>query len=180
MKKVWHEIIVILRAATYFALFFIFLMVFKKLILEDYHIEFIGLSQALIGALIMSKVILLMQMISLGSWVQRQPPIVDTILRTLLYSLGVLVVVILEKTFEERHNADGFSNTIKYVLDHRDVYHVWANTLGASVAIFFFNVYAVIQRLLGKNGMYKLFFTDSLNQVERDKVTIQSTPITTK
>ena len=174
MKKVWHEIIAIARTALYFALFFIFLMVFKKLVLEDYQIEFIGLSQALIGALIMSKVVLLMELISLGSWVQRHPPIVDTILRTLLYSLGVLIVVLLEKAFEERHHATGFSGAIAYVLNHRDVHHVWANTLGASVAIFFFNAYSVIQRLLGKHGMYKLFFTDSLNQVERDKVTIQN------
>ena len=180
MKKVWHEIIVIARTASYFALFFIFMMVMKKLTLEDYNIEFTGLSQALIGALIMSKVILLMQMISLGSWVQRQPPIVDTIIRTLLYSVGVLVVVLLEKAFEVRHKAAGFSNAIDYVFSHRDVYHVWANTLGAAVSIFFFNVFAVVQRLLGKKGTYKLFFTDSLNQLERDKVIIQNPSITTK
>ena len=180
MKKILHEIILIALVATYFALFFIFLMVLKKLILDDYHIEYIGLSQALIGALIMSKVILLMQLISLGSWVQRQPPIVDTILRTLLYSLGVLIVVILEKAFEARHEVDGFSNAITYVLNNRDVYHVWANTLGVSVSIFFFNVYIVIQRMLGKKGMYKLFFTDSLNQVERDKLVIQNPTVATK
>jgi len=175
MKKVLHEIIVIVRTATYFAVFFLFMIVMKKLTLKDYQIEFTGLSQALIGALIMSKVILLMQLISLGSWVQRQPPIVDTLLRTLLYSLGVLVVVILEKAFEARHEVEGFSNAIAYVLDRRDVYHVWANTLGATASIFFFNVFAVVQRLLGKNGTYKLFFTGSLNQLEHDKVIIQNT-----
>jgi hypothetical protein len=175
MKKLLHEIIVIARTTTYFAVFFIFLIVMKKLTLKDYDIEFTGLSQALIGALIMAKVILLMQMISLGSWVQRQPPIVDTIIRTLLYAVGVLVVVVLEKAFEARHEAEGFSNAIALVLDRRDVYHVWANTLGVSLSIFFFNVFAVVQRLLGKNGTYKLFFTGSLNQIEHDKVIIQST-----
>ncbi len=180
MKKVLHEIIVIARTTSYFAFFFIFMIIMKKLTLKDYDIEFTGLSQALIGALIMAKVILLMQMISLGSWVQDQPPIVDTILRTLLYSVGVLVVVLLEKAFEARHNAEGFSNAIAYVLDRRDVYHVWANTLGASVSIFFFNVFAVVQRLLGKNGTYKLFFTGSLNRLEREKVIIQTTLTSTK
>src|SRR5664279_5636771 len=180
MKKVLHESIVIARTATYFAIFFIFMIVMKKLTLRDYDIKFTGLSQALIGALILSKVVLLMEMISLGAWVQRQPPIVDTILRTLLYSIGVLVVVVLEKAFEARHKVDGFSNAIAYVLDRRDVYHVWANTLGAAVSIFFFNVFTIVQRLLGKNGMYKLFFTTSLKQVEHDKVIIQNSTITTK
>jgi len=180
MKKVLHEIIIIARTATYFALFFIFMIVMKKLTLEDYDIEFTGLSQALIGALIMSKVILLMQMISLGAWVQDQPPIVDTILRTLLYSAGVLVVVMLEKAFEARHEVKGFSNALTHVLDHRDVYHVWANTLGAAVSIFFVNGFAVMQRLRGKNGTYKLFTTGSLNQLEREKVIVQNTLTTTK
>jgi hypothetical protein len=172
MKKVVHEIVIVARTTAYFALFFIFIIVIKKLMLEDYDIEFTGLSQALIGALIMAKVIILMDMISLGSWVQRQPPIVDTILRTLLYSVGVLVVVLLEKTFESRHKAVGFSNAFNYVLHHKDIYHVWVNSLGAMVSIFFYNAFAVVQRLLGKKGTYKLFFTDSLNRLEHEKAVV--------
>jgi hypothetical protein len=166
MKKVLHEIIVIARTAAYFAIVFIFMMIMKKLYLKDYDIEFTGLSQALIGALIMSKVILLLELISLGPWVQRQPPIVDVCLRTLMYTLGVLLVVILEKAYEARHEVSGFGNAISHVLSHRDVYHVWATTLGASASIFFYNAFSVVQRLLGKNGIYNLFFTKSLNQVE--------------
>jgi hypothetical protein len=175
MKKVLNEIIVVGRTTTYFALFFIFMIVMKKFILEDYDIEFTGLSQAIIGALIMAKVVLLMELISLGSWVQDQPPIVDVILRTLLYSAGVLVVVLLEKSFEARHKADGFSNAINYVFTHRDIFHVWYNTLGASLSILLYNFFAVIQRLLGKNGTYKLFFTGSLNKIEQEKLVVQST-----
>lgn len=167
MKKILHEIIVIARTATYFAIVFLFMMVMKKLYLKDYDIEFTGISQALIGALIISKVILLLELISLGSWVQRQPPIVDVTLRTLLYTLGVLIVVMLEKAFEARHEVSGFGNAISHVIDHRDVYHVWATTLGASASIFFYNTFSVVQRLLGKNGIYKLFFTNSLNQLEK-------------
>jgi hypothetical protein len=179
MKKVLHEIIVIARTATYFALVFIFMMVMKKLYLKDYDIEFTGISQALIGALIMSKVILLLQLISLGPWVQRQPPVVDVIIRTLMYSMGVLIVVVLEKVFEVRHEVSGLGDGITHVLDHRDVYHAWATTLGASASIFFYNAFSVVQRLLGKNGTYKLFFTQSLNQVEKgdpllNKTTVQA------
>ena len=123
MKKVLHELVVIARTATYFAIVFLFMMVLKKLYLKDYDIEFTGVSQALIGALIMSKVILLLELISLGPWVQRQPPVVDVCLRTLMYSAGVLVVVVLEKAFEARHEVSGFGNAIAHVIDNRDIYH---------------------------------------------------------
>lgn len=166
LKKIFEEIRIILRTAAYFAIVFILMMVMKKLYLKDYDIEFTGLSQAIIGALIMAKVIILMELISLGSWVQRQPPIVDVIIRTLLYTLGVLIVVVLEKAFEDRHKADGFGNAISYVFSHRDIYHVWATTIGAAGSIFVYNSFSIVQRTMGKNGLAKLFFSTPLDQVE--------------
>lgn len=166
LKKILHEIKTIVRVASYFAIVFMMMMVMKKLYLEDYDIEFTGISQALVGALILSKVVLLMEYISLGPWVQRQPPIIDVILRTLLYSAGVAVVVLLEKAFEKRHVADGFGNAVSYVLSHRDAYHVWATTIGSAASIFVYNAFSVVQQKMGKNGVAKLFFSTPLNQVE--------------
>jgi hypothetical protein len=171
LKKIFEEIKSIARTATYFAIVFIFMMVMKKLDLKDYNIEFTGLSQALIGALILSKVIILMELISLGPWVQRQPPIVDVILRTLLYSAGVLIVVILEKAFEGRHEASNYGDAISSVFRHRDIYHVWATTIGTAGSIFVYNAFSVVQRMLGKKALTNLFFFTTLNQVEHASLT---------
>jgi hypothetical protein len=167
LKKILEEIKIILRTAAYFAIVFILMMVMKKLYLKDYDIEFTGLSQAIIGALVMSKVIILMELISLGPWVQRQPPIVDVILRTLLYTSGVLIVIVLEKAFEDRHKAGSYGDAISYVLSHRDIYHVWATTIGAAGSIFVYNSFSVVQRTMGKNGLARLFFSTPLNKVEQ-------------
>ena len=94
-KKIIEEIKTIARTASYFAIVFILMMIMKKLYLKDYDIEFTGISQALIGALVLSKVVLLMDLISLGNWVKRQPSIVDVSLRTVLYTLGVWVVIVI-------------------------------------------------------------------------------------
>jgi hypothetical protein len=171
LKSIWKEIKIIARTATYFAIVFILLMIMKTLYLRDYDIEFKGMSQAIIGALIMAKVVILMELISLGKWVERQPPIVDVILRTLLYSVAVLVVIILEKAFEKRHEAAGFGSAISYVFDHRDIYHVWATVIGASASLFLFNAITVLQRRMGKNGLRNLFFTGSLSQIDKTSIT---------
>ena len=165
-KKILKEIRIILRTATYFAVVFILMMVMKKLDLKDYDIEFTGLSQAIIGALIMSKVIILMDLIKPGKWVEKQPPIVDVILRTLLYTAGVAVVIILEKGFERRHEPGNFGDAIKYIFTHRDIYHVWSTTIGVSVSLFVYMAFSIVQRMLGKNGLMKIFFHTSLAQVE--------------
>jgi succinate dehydrogenase hydrophobic anchor subunit len=96
-EKIKHEITAVLLAALYFAIWFGALLVNKSLILAEYHIAFTGFSKALIGALILSKVVLIMEHVPLGSWVRSQPAWIDVFLRTALYSLGVLAVLILEK-----------------------------------------------------------------------------------
>jgi hypothetical protein len=167
LKKIFEEIKVVTRTASYFAVVFILMMVMKKLYLKDYDIEFTGLSQALVGALVMSKVVILMEYISLGGWVQRQPAIVDVLLRTLLYTAGVLIVIVLEKAFEKRHEISGYGNAIVAVLNDRDVYHVWATTIGSAASILVYNSFSVVQRAMGKNGLAKLFFSTPLSRVEQ-------------
>jgi hypothetical protein len=166
LKKILKELKSILRTAAYFAVVFLLMMVMKKLYLKDYDIEFSGMSQALLGALILSKVIILMELISLGQWVQRKPPVVDTILRTLIYTIGVLIVVVLEKAFEDRHKVDGYGDAIRYVFTHRDFYHVWATTIGVSASILVYNAFSVVQRAMGEKGLTKLFFSTPLNEVD--------------
>ena len=171
IKSIFKEIKTIARTAAYFAIVFLLMMVMKKLYLKDYDIEFIGISQALIGALVLSKVVILMDLISLGSWVQRQPPIVDVSLRTLLYTTGVWIVIILEKLFERRHDAGGISYSISYLFSHRDIYHIWATTIGSGFSIFVYNAFTTVQRMLGRHGLAKLFFHTSLEQVEHAVLT---------
>jgi hypothetical protein len=171
LRKIWEEIKIVFRTASYFAIVFILMMVMKKLYLKDYNIEFYGMSQALIGALIMSKVIILMEMISFGKWVLHQPPIVDVLIRTVLYTVGVAVVIILEKAFEKRHEVPGFGNAVKYILFNRDVYHVWATTIGAAASIFVYNAFSIVQKLVGKNGLARLFFSTPLIEVEPSRMT---------
>jgi hypothetical protein len=166
LKSIFKEIKIVARTTAYFATVYILLMVMKTLNLKDYNIEFSGMSQAILGSLVMAKVVILMEYISLGSWVQRQPAIVDVFLRTLLYTAGVLVVIVLEKAFENSVEAGGYFNAISYVFTHRDIYHVWATTIGSAASIFVYNSFSVVQRVMGKNGLAKLFFSIPLDQAE--------------
>jgi hypothetical protein len=177
LHKIFNEVKIVARTALYFAIVYVLLMIMKTLDLKDYNIEFNGMSQAILGALVMSKVIILMEMIILGPWVLRQPPVVDIVLRTILYTLGVLAVILLEKAFENRHEVNGFGNAIAYVFRNRDIYHVWSTTLGSAAAILVYNSFSVLQRYLGKNSLAKLLFATPLYQVEhKNPLRLSKTP----
>ncbi len=158
-QKLKHEIRAVGLAALYFGCWLAALLLIKQLVLAEYHIQFSGMSKALVGALVLSKVVLVFEHVPLGAWVGRQPAWVDVILRTTLYALGVLVVLVLEKAFEGRQEYGGFGPSLTAVFERADVYHVWLNTLCLSGALLGYNMLSVIRRHLGTGGLLRLFVT---------------------
>jgi hypothetical protein len=127
-QKALNEIKSIGLLAAYFAAWFSLLMLLKKLMLEGYQIQFRGISVALVSALVVAKVVALMEYVPLGQWVQRRPVAVDVALRTPLYTFGAFVVMLLGKAFEARHEAGGFGKALITVFQHHDMPHVWAGS----------------------------------------------------
>ncbi|HWT83051.1 MAG TPA: hypothetical protein VN648_30080 [Candidatus Methylomirabilis sp.] len=107
-QKMKDEIKALAFATLYFGSWIGVLMVLKELILAEYQIEFHGLSLALVGTLVLAKVVLVLDHVPLGAWTRTRPTWVNVLLRTALYALGVLVVLILEKAFEGRRENGGF------------------------------------------------------------------------
>jgi hypothetical protein len=147
----------------YFAVWLGVLVLFKRLILADYRIEFHGLSLALVGALIIAKVVLVLEHVPLGPWARRHAALVEVVLRTLLYTLGVAVVLLLEKAFESRHEQGGFGAALAGVLQHRDIAHVWANTICMGSALLVFNALSILRRHLGEGRLVALFLAPASN-----------------
>jgi preprotein translocase subunit SecG len=126
-------------------------------VLAKYHIEFRHYSMAIVGALILSKVVLILERVPLGSWVKARPAWVDVLLRTLVYSVGVVLVMMLEKGIEGRHEHGGFGGAVREAFHSAGADHLWANTICVTGALFFYNLLAVIRGHLGEGGLFRLF-----------------------
>jgi hypothetical protein len=158
-EKLVEETRAIVKTTLYFAVCFGVLMALKRLYLEDYQIEFRGFSLALLGAVVVAKVVLVMEYVPLGTWFKTHPAIVEVVLRTVLYSIGVFAALLLERGFEARHEHGGFVPGIVWVIQHRDMHRVWADTLGVGCALFGFNALTVVQKNLGEQKLHQLFLS---------------------
>jgi hypothetical protein len=156
-QKITAEIKSLLGAMIFFTVWLGSFIVMKTWVLEEYHIEFHGISVLLIGALVLSKVVLILEHVSLGSWMKRQPAWCDVLARTLLYALGVLVVMTLEKTLEIRHEQGGMAAALESVIRGVHRPHLMANVLCISGALLVFNGLSVIRRQLGPGNVMRLF-----------------------
>ena len=158
-RKLSEEIRAVALATFYFATWIGAMVLLKELILAEYHIEFHGLSMALIGALVLAKVVLVLEHVPLGSWVRNQPALVDVIVRTALYASGVLVVLIVEKAIEGRHEHGGFGPSLLALFQHADIHHVLANTICLSGALLGYNALSVVRLYVGEGGLIRLFLS---------------------
>lgn len=158
-QKIMCEIKAMGAASLYFAIWIGVFIVLKKLLLAEYRIEFHGLSQAFVGALVLAKVVLILEHMSLGTWIRTQPAWANVVARSALYTLGVFIVIFLEKSFEGRHEHGGFVPATAAVFKQASLYHVLANTLCVAGALLSYNALLVVRRHLGKSGLRRLFMS---------------------
>lgn len=156
-QKLKHEIKTVGAVTLYFACWLAVLLFIKQLVLAEYQIEFHGMTNALVGALILAKVVVVLEHASLGAWVRRQPAWLDVVLRTALYASGVVVVLVLEKGFEARHEYGGFVKAITTIWDHEDIHHLWVNVIVVTSALLIYNVISIVRSHLGDGELLRLF-----------------------
>ncbi len=142
---------------TYFCCWLGVFLLIKHLLLAEYQIVFTDFTVALVGALILAKVVLVLEYVPLGTWVQARPAWVDVVLRTFLYVFGVFVVLVIEHAFEMRHESGGFTAALSGMFRHVDLYHVLLNTLCLTLALLSYNMLSVIRRRLGKGALLRMF-----------------------
>ncbi len=146
-------------AMAFFGVWIGGLVLMKTLLLQEYHVDFVGWSKILVGALILSKVALILEHVSLGAWVRARPAWVDVVVRTALYAAGVVVVLALEHGLKERRAAGGFVSAITTGLKETNSSHLLVNAICLSGALLVYNALAVVRSHLGPGGLLRFFMT---------------------
>lgn len=155
--KLMHEVRTVGTYTAFFGVWLLLSMLAKSLVLAEYRISAFNLSTALIGALILAKVVLVMEHVPLAGWLRQRAAWLVVVERTVLYGFGVVVVLLIEKATEVRHEQGGILNALLGVLRHKDLPHVLATALSVTGALLVFNVLTVIKRHLGDSGLLKMF-----------------------
>jgi len=152
-QKLAHEAKAVAIATAFFAGWFLALLAVKNLILADYGITFGHYARAIIGALVVGKVVLLLEHVGLG----RVPAWVDVVARTLIYGVGVFLVLWLEKGIDGRHASGGVLPAMGDAVGSVDMDHAVATTIVVLGALLVFNAASVVRRHHGDRGVWRMF-----------------------
>jgi len=156
-ERIRRELREIGLVTLYFLGFFLFFLTLKKLILEEYDVETTVLGTALIGALVVAKVVILLGKTSLGGGFARHPLFVRVLWRSLLYTAAVFAVTLAERIFDLYRETGTLSEALSEAWAGRDADHFLAMNLAVGVSLLVYNVFSAVDAQLGEGGLHRLF-----------------------
>ena len=159
VHKLKHEVLTVLWLTLYFGCWLGVFSLIKYLLLAEYQVSFSGFSIALFGALVLAKVVLVLEYVPLGKWVESHAAWVDVLLRTLLCVFGVFVVLLIEKGVDGMHEYGGFGAALTAEWRQTDMYHFLLNVICLSGALLSYNILSVVRKHLGKGALLQMFLS---------------------
>jgi hypothetical protein len=158
-ERIRREVREIAFVTLYFLSCFLFFLLLKKLFLEEYHLEITIFHTALIGALVVAKVVVLLEKTSFGSRFRSASPFAHVLWRSLCYTAIVFVVTLAERLFHLYREHSELSRALSELWAARDLHHFIALNLCVGVSFLIYNCFSEIDHHLGEGGLRRLFFT---------------------
>lgn len=163
LKRLLKEIKEAGLISLYFLFCFSIVLFLKKLFLASYGIDFYVMSKAIVGALILGKVVLILDKTPLGNRFQNKPIYIDVIYRSLVYASIVFLILLAEQTFHLYQESGSFKSAIMERYESRDLNYFIATNLCVYLSFIVYNVFSAIDRHLGKGKLKKLFLSSKSN-----------------
>ena len=143
----------------FFFVAFVLIGLMFKLFVAQYEVEFSAFARAAVAALIIGKVVALMDVAesrSAGDRTHRR--IVVVAANTLLYAVAVIVLGIAEKMFHAYREVGSFGGAVGYLIANGNFDRFMGLVLVISTVVFAYLSMQEIEEAMGEGAMYRLFF----------------------
>jgi fumarate reductase subunit D len=152
------EFLEILPAVLFFFIGLMVILAMLKLFISQYSIEFYAFSRAAIGALILGKVILLMDWAESGRRASAYPRAVVIACKTLIYGLAVITLGIGERIFHSYRRVGDLRDAVGIVIANANLDRFLGCVLLISLLVSAYLTMEEISRAMGKGVLFRLFF----------------------
>jgi hypothetical protein len=154
-----HELKAVGVAMLFFGCWIGTLLLIRHLVLAEHQIEMYDYGAAFVGALVLSKVVLVLERVPLGGWVRSRPAYVGVALRTAMYTAGVVVVLGIEHGIRGRADNGGFLPAVVAAARSTDEDHLWVSVICIGGALLTWNMLAVVRAHLGEGAIVRMLTT---------------------
>lgn len=148
----------VLPAVFFFFIALMIVLVILKLFILQYSIEFYAFSKAAIGALILGKVVLLMDWAESRRRASAYPRAVVVACKTLIYASAVVTLGIGERIFHRYRETGGLRDAVGLVIANTNLDRFLGCVLLISLLVSAYLTMEEISRAMGNGALFRLFF----------------------
>lgn len=152
------EFLEILPAVLFFFIALMVILALLKLFISQYSIEFYAFSRAAVGALIMGKVVLLMDWAESGRRASTYPRIAVIACKTFIYGFAVIALGMGERLFHSYRRTGDFRDAARMVIANANLDRFLGCVLLISLVVSAYLTMEEINRAMGKGALFTLFF----------------------
>lgn len=156
-QKLVHEFVSYWFAVLYMAIFFAVFTNYRRLILAHYQIVYTEYGISVIKALVLAKVVLIAEAMRLGRGFEKQPLIIPTLYKTVVFTVCVAAFDILETVVRALIGGMGTAGAIDKVWGRFN--YEW---LASATVVFFafipFFAFRELKLIFGEGTIFRLFF----------------------
>ncbi len=157
LKIIKRELLEVASPMIFFFVAFNVIVITKKLMLEQYGIEFSGFIAATVGALIVAKVVLIADNIPFINKYPDKPLIYNVVWKTFIYLLVALIVRFLEYLVPLWWKHGSLSIALEHLWDEIIWPHFWAIHIWLFCLFIVYVSFRELARTLGEERFFQIF-----------------------
>lgn len=162
MKKLWatikHEFLLIIPPTIFFFIAFMLIATTQRLILREYNVPLTGYAEALIGALIVGKVVLLTDNLPFINKFPNHPLFYNIAWKSSIYFVATLLFRYVEHLVSFLRKHENFAEANQHLIDEIIWPHFWLVQMWLAVLFFLYCTIRELIRVIGKEEIKRLFF----------------------
>jgi hypothetical protein len=156
--KVKEEIRKVLVAASFFATGFCLIIVAERLFVRGSSIEIAGVVRALVGGLIVAKVLLLVDLLPFVHAFPDKPLVHNIVWKSSLYVAASLVFRYIEPLIKNLFKGQGLAASHSGALQELMLPRTWAVEIWLAMLLVVFVTMQELSRVIGKEQLRFIFF----------------------
>lgn len=158
LQKVKHELLSVMPPTLFFFVVIGLLMLTKRLILKQYGIPFSDFVAVVVGALVVGKVVLVVDHLPFVNRFPGKPLIYNVIWKTTIYVMAAFVVRLAEHLVPLIVKYGSFGEAAARLLDEVVWPQFWIIYIWLSVLLFVYCALRELIRAIGRDQVVRLFF----------------------
>jgi hypothetical protein len=159
------------KVLFFFTAFMLIFLLFK-LFVAQYSIEFSAFTKAAVAALVLGKVIPLLDWADSGYRFARRRRITVILGKTLVYAMVVIALWTGERIFEASRKAGTFRGGLDFVIANANVHRFFGLVLLISLVVGTYLTMQEIDRAMGEGALLRLLFERPVDEQVHSKAAV--------